>query len=94
MGFLTFLADSVRSLDWKDPFVLAVCAIVVLMAYFKRWFLIFMTLGTLATGKAIEYFFPEATGSIVANLSLVQVVYILGGVIVVITALGQMVLRH
>ncbi len=94
MEFLTFLSDSVRNLDWKDPFVLTVAVAMAVMAYFKRWFLIVLTLATLVAGKAIEFFFPEATGAFVADLTLVQVVYILGGVIVVITALGQMALRH
>ena len=31
---------------------------------------------------------------LVADLTLVQVIYILGAIIIVITALGQMVLRH
>ncbi|HVP40063.1 MAG TPA: hypothetical protein VMS93_12865 [Candidatus Saccharimonadales bacterium] len=94
MGFLTFLADYFTHLDWRDPTVLGVAAIMALMAYFKRWFLIVMTLGTMVAAKGIQYFFPEATGPFVADLTLVQVVYILGGVVIAITALGQMALRH
>jgi hypothetical protein len=94
MEFLTFLSDSVRNLNWKEPFVLFVAGSMALMAYFKRWLLIFLSLATLVAGKAVEYFYPEATGAFVADMTVVQVIYILGAVIVVITALGQMVLRH
>ncbi|MBI5836118.1 MAG: hypothetical protein HZB25_02625 [Candidatus Eisenbacteria bacterium] len=94
MDFLNFLGSYVQDLDWRAPNVLLVAAAVGLMAYFKRWFLIVMSLATLVVGKAIEFYFPEATGAFVADLTLVQVIYILGAIIVVITALGQMVLRH
>ncbi len=94
MDFLNFLGSYVQGLDWRSPTVLVVGALVGLMAYFKRWFLIVMALGTLLAGKAIEFYFPEATGAFVADLTLVQVIYIVGGIVIVITALGQMVLRH
>jgi hypothetical protein len=94
MDFLTFLVDWVRGLDWGNHMVLVGAAALALMAYFKRWFLIVMAIATMVTGKAIEFYFPEATGAFVADLTLVQVIYILGGVLIVIVALGQMVLRH
>ena len=48
----------------------------------------------MVVGKALEYYMPESTNAFVGDLSVVQVVYIVASIVIVITGLGQMVLRH
>ena len=94
MDFLTFLKDSVTTLSWHDPKVFAALLGLVLLMFFRRFLLVGMSLAVLVSAKVVEYYFPQATGGIVGDMTLVQVIYIVGAIIVVITALGQMVLRH
>ncbi len=92
MDFLIYMKDAVTRLDWKDPKILAVGLAFVALAYWKKWFQLILAVAVVATGKAIEFFYPEATGAFVADLTLPQVVYIVGAMLVIIVSFGQMVL--
>ena len=94
MDFLGFLGDYVSHLSVNNPAVIALGVLVLALAFTKRWLQVFMVLGIVVIGKAIEYYFPAATGGIVGDMTVVQIIYIVGRVIIAITTLGEMVLRH
>ena len=94
MDFLSFLGDYFTHLSVNSPAVIVMAILTLALAMTRRWLQVFMVLGTVIIGKAIEYYFPQATGGIVGDMNLVQIIYIVAGVIIAITILGQMVLRH
>ena len=94
MEFLTFLVSTVRALSFSDPKVISFGVVLGVLALTRSWLLIAMSFGVLVIGKAVEFYTPDATGSIVADMSLVQIIYIVGGVIIAIVGLGQFALRH
>src|SRR5262245_8189081 len=91
MEFLTFLGNYFRSLSLSDPKVLAGGVAMAIMALTRRWLLIFMILGTVVACRALEFYYPQADGPILADMSLIQVIYIVAGIIIVITFIGQLV---
>ena len=94
MDFLAFLGGYFTHLSWSDPKTLAVVVLVVALAFLRRWLQAFLVLGLVVAGQAIGFYFPQTTTGIVGDLSAVQIVYIVGGVLIAISGLGQMVLRH
>ena len=94
MEFLSFLTSWARGLDYRNPQFICLGLVMLFFAFTKRWLLVFMSLGTIVIGKAIEFYVPESTSAFVGDLSMVQVVYIVASIIIVITGLGQMVLRN
>ncbi len=94
MEFLSFLANFFTHLSWSQPAVIGVAAAMVCMAFLRLWLPVVMTLGLVVIGKAVEFYAPEAMGGIVGDMNLVQVIHLVGGIIVVIIALGQMTLKH
>lgn len=94
MEFLDFLKSWVTGLTWSNPTVLGVTVCVVAMAFTRRFLQVFMIMGTLVTAKAIEFYFPQAMGEVAADMNIVQILYVVSGIVIAITIVGQMVLRH
>lgn len=94
MDFISFLTDYFKSIDFHNPQVICIGLLVLFMGVTRRFLLIGMTFCTVVLGKMIEYYVPESTSAFVGDLSMVQVVYIVASIIIVITGIGQVVLRH
>ena len=94
MEFLDFLKAWVTGLSWGNPTVLGVTVLILAFAFTRRFFQIFMLLGTMLTSKAIEFYYPQAMGGLVGDMTVVQILYIDSGIVIAITIVGQMVMRH
>ena len=94
MEFLDFLKGWVTGLSWSNPTVLGVAICIAAMAFTRRFLQVFMIFGTLVTAKAIEFYFPQAMGEVVADMNIIQILYVVSGIVIAITVVGQMVLRH
>ena len=94
MDFLYFLKAWVTGLSWSNPTVMAVSVLLLAFAFTRRFFQVFLVVATMVLCKAIEFYFPQAMGEIVGGMSIAQILYIVSGIVIAITIVGQMVLRH
>jgi len=76
-------------LDWNDPLVIGVLAVIAIVALFRGWSFVLLAVLVIALGQGLEYLLGHAAFGNDFNRGLVIGVYAFGGVLFLFLAIAH-----
>jgi hypothetical protein len=81
-------------LDWHDPVILGLVAVIVVVALWRRWALVLLATLIVALGQGLDYLLRHGALSPAAAQAAVTAVYAVGAAFLVFLAIARLVSKR
>jgi hypothetical protein len=81
-------------LDWHDPFVVGLVALILVVAFWRRWSLVLLAALLVALGQGLDYLLRHAAIAPGLAQNAVAAIYLLGIVLLAFLAIAGLVSKR